>query len=96
VLEWGGTGFNFGKDFTKLDSFIAQTERMKAVVAQQQIDVLISNHPNFDSAPAKVAELRQHPNGPDPFVLGVGNVQRALTVMNECGKAQHDRFSLAP
>ena len=94
MLEWGGTGFNFGRDFTKLDSFIAQTERMKAVVAERQIDVLTSNHPNFDNAPAKLAELRAHHNGPNPFVMGVATVQRALTVMNECGKAQRDRFTL--
>ena len=94
VLEWGGTGFNFGKDFNKLDSFIAQTERMKAVVAQQNIDVLISNHPTLDDAPAKLAEMRKDPNGPNPFVVGTEGVQRALTVMNECGKAQRDRFTL--
>jgi metallo-beta-lactamase class B len=79
VLEWGGTGFNFGKDFAKLDSFI---------------DVLISNHPTLDEAPAKLAEMRKDPNGPNPFVVGTAGVQRALTVMNECGKAQRDRFTL--
>jgi metallo-beta-lactamase class B len=67
---------------------------MKAVVAQQNIDVLISNHPNFDQAPARLAELRQHPGGANPFVIGTANVQRALTVMNECAKAQRDRFTL--
>jgi len=38
--------------------------------------------------------MRKDPNGPNPFVVGTAGVQRALTVMNECGKAQRDRFTL--
>jgi metallo-beta-lactamase class B len=94
VMEWGGTGFNFGKDFGRLDAFIASTKRMRTVAAEQNVDVLISNHPNFDEAPAKLARLRSVPRGPNPFVQGTANVQRALDVMNECGLAQHDRFTM--
>lgn len=94
VVEWGGTGFNFGRDFTRLDAFIASTKRMKALVAEQKIDVLISNHPNFDNAPAKLDERRKNPRGANPFVIGTANVQRAMDVLNECGLAQHDRFTM--
>ena len=94
VVEWGGTGFNFGKDFTRLDAFIASTKRMRGIVAEQKIDVMISNHASYDEAPAKLAKRRQNPRGPNPFVLGTATVERALDVMGECGLAQHDRFTM--
>jgi metallo-beta-lactamase class B len=94
VVEWGGTGFNFGKDFTRLDAFIASTKRMRGLVAEQKIDVMISNHGGYDEAPAKLAKRRQDPRGPNPFVLGTPTVERALDVMGECGLAQHDRFMM--
>jgi metallo-beta-lactamase class B len=94
VVEWGGTGFNFGKDFQRLDAFIASTKRMRDLVAEQNIDVMISNHSGYDEAPAKLARRRQAPRGPNPFVLGTATVERALDVMGECGLAQHDRFTM--
>lgn len=40
VLEWGGTGFNFGADFPRLNASIASTKRMRGIVAQQNFDVM--------------------------------------------------------
>jgi len=94
VLEWGGTGFNFGADFDRLDAYIKSTKRMREVVGQQNIDVLTSNHGAVDLAPEKLAEMRQAPRGPNPFILGTPTVQRALDVMGECAQAQRDRFLL--
>ena len=95
VVEWGGTGFNFGADLGRLDAYIASTERMRKLAGEQKIDVLISNHSGFDEAPAKLDALRKAPRSPtNPFVLGVPTVERALTVMNECAQAQRDRFKM--
>ena len=94
VLEWGGTGFNFGADFARLDAYIASTDRMQALAQQQKIDVLISNHSSFDEAPAKLARLRAQPNDGNPFVIGTSAVERALGVMGECARAQRDRFAM--
>jgi metallo-beta-lactamase class B len=94
VLEWGGTGFNFGADFDRLDAYIKSTKRMREVVGQQNIDVLTSNHGAVDLAPEKLAEMRKNPRGPNPFILGTPTVQRALDVMGECAQAQRDRFLL--
>lgn len=96
VVEWGGTGFNFGRDFGRLDAYIASTARMRDLAKQQNIDVLISNHSGFDEAPAKLDRLRKAPHGPNPFVLGTDTVVRSLTVMNECAQAQRDRFKMMP
>ena len=57
VLEWGGTGFNFGADMPRLDAYIGATERMRTLAAQQNIDVMISNHSGFDQAPDKLDAL---------------------------------------
>lgn len=78
----------------RLDTYIASTERMRKLAAEQHIDVLISNHSGFDQAPAKLAALRKAPRGPNPFVLGEPTVERALTVMGECAQAQRDRFKM--
>ena len=97
VLLWGGTGFNFGKDFERLDRYIASTDRMRALAAEQKIDVLLSNHAGFDQAIEKLEQLRtQGGSAANPFVLGTANVQRALTVMGECARATRERFALMP
>ncbi len=95
ALLWGGTAFNFGKDLPRLDSYINSTARMMQVAQSQQVDVLLSNHPNYDSAMTKLGALRaQQGQGSNPFVIGAPTVQRSLTVMNQCAQATRDRFSL--
>jgi len=95
AMLWGGTGFNFGKDVPRLDSYIDATRRMGTLVSAQKVDVMLSNHSNFDGSQAKLAALRQQPAvQPNPFVMGTPTVERALTVMNECAQAQRDRFAM--
>lgn len=95
ALLWGGTAFNFGKIMPRLDSYVAATDRMRALAPQQGIDVMISNHAGYDNTFAKLDQLRRQGGlQPDPFVLGVGTVQRALTVMGECASATRDRFTM--
>lgn len=97
ALIWGGTGFNFGRDFPRLDAYIQSTERMKQVVRELQVDVLLSNHPAFDGTPGKLAALgagagagaRAH-----PYVVGADTVLRALTVAGECARANRARFEM--
>ena len=95
AMLWGGTGFNFGKDVPRLDSYIGATERMGGIVQSQRIDVLLSNHSNIDGSQAKLAALRQQPApATNPFVLGTPAVERALAVMGGCAQAQRDRFAM--
>src|SRR6185312_12451769 len=60
----GGTGFNFGADLPRLDTYIASTERMRKLAAEQHIDVLISNHSGFDQAPASSRRCARRPADP--------------------------------
>lgn len=85
ALLWGGTGFNFGKKPERMQAYINSTARTREVAKQQGIDVFISNHNAYDGSVEKLAVKGS--DGPNPFVLGVPTVQRALTVMNECAQA---------
>ena len=94
VMLWGGTAFNFGNKPDRLDAYIASAGRMKTIVAQQNIDVLISNHAGWDNAIVKLRQKQQAPDGPNPFIGGTTGVDRALTVMGECALATKDRYAL--
>ncbi|MDQ7955996.1 MAG: MBL fold metallo-hydrolase [Rhodocyclaceae bacterium] len=95
VLLWGGTGFNFGADIPRMESYGRSTQRMAQVVRAEGIDVMLSNHSRVDGSQGKLARLREAGGtGPNPFVVGEPTVERTLTVMNECSLAQRDRFAL--
>jgi metallo-beta-lactamase class B len=94
VMIWGGTSFNFGRDMGRLDSYIAQTERMRQLSAQWGIDVPLSNHPGFDGTVAKLKARATAPKGTNPFVSGQPAVDRAMRVLNTCARAQRARFLL--
>jgi metallo-beta-lactamase class B len=85
VMLWGGTGFVFGKNPERMQAYIESSARARDIARQQGVDVLISNHNQFDGAVEKLAAKTA--DGPNPFVLGAPAVQRALTVMNECAQA---------
>jgi metallo-beta-lactamase class B len=93
VMLWGGTSFNFGNNPPRLDSYVQATERMKRLVLDQKIDVLISNHSGFDGSLGKLDSLhKQSGPQPNPFVMDTKGVDRALTVMGECAMATRDRY----
>lgn len=97
AVVWGGTGFNFGRDLERMDAYIQSTERMKALVKAQGVDVLLSNHPSYDGTGTKlgqVASARASGAG-HPYVVGTDAVLRALTVAGECARANRARFELA-
>lgn len=95
ALLWGGTSFNFGNDFSRLQSYVANTERMRTLAATLPIDVLLSNHPEWDGSIAKMnANRAAGPGGRNAFATGPASVDRALQVMGECARAQSDRFRL--
>lgn len=97
ALVWGGTGFNFGRDYERLDAYIRSTERMRQVAREQNIEVLLSNHPNFDGTVDKLAALRRGSAGQGhPYVVGASTIDRALTVAGECARANRARFQMLP
>ena len=93
AMIWGGTAFNFGRDIPRLDSYIGATSRMMQLADEQNIDVMLSNHPGYDGTNSKLAQMAAPGARGNPFVLGTPTVKRALTVMNECAQATRERFS---
>lgn len=91
ILLWGGTAFNFGKDIERLQSYIDATTRMVDLAKQQKIDVMISNHPGYDDTLSKMDKLK-HNATENPFIIGNDAVVRSLLIMNNCARAQRDRF----
>ncbi|HTT13345.1 MAG TPA: MBL fold metallo-hydrolase [Burkholderiaceae bacterium] len=85
ALLWGGTAFNFGKQPARLCTYFDSVERTRRIAADRGVDVFISNHNIYDQALDKLA--RTQADNPNPFVQGTQSVQRALTVMSECGRA---------
>lgn len=94
ALLWGGTSFNFGRDFARLDSYIAQTDRLARIARAQGIDVPLSNHPSYDGTVAKLQAPGANPSTP-AFVVGTAAVERGLQVMGECARAQKLRFQMS-
>lgn len=95
TMLWGGTSFNFGKDFHRLESYSDSTERMRRVAAQGPVEILISNHASFDlSIPKMQAWATAQHQGPHPFVTGPAVVDRSLEIMGICARTQHERFRL--
>jgi metallo-beta-lactamase class B len=94
ALLWGGTAFNFGKDLSRLESYINATRRMADVAKERGIDVMISNHPSYDDSIAKMEAMRRGGTQVHPFVIGNEAVVRSLQVMTSCAQAQRDRFSI--
>ena len=90
---WGGTGFNFERTAANFKRYAESAQRMKEMVGKSGIDVFLSNHPNVDSALTKLEAMKARQTGqPNPFVVGPGTVQRFLTVVGECAKAQEATF----
>lgn len=96
AMVWGGTSFNFGRDFRRLDAYIAAADRMREIARTEKVEVLLSNHPANDLTVSRLAELRANPAAPNPFVIGTEGVVRTLTVIGECARANRDRFEMMP
>jgi metallo-beta-lactamase class B len=88
AVAWGGTAYNFGPLPDRLQIYAGTTAKYRDVLAQENADVLLSNHVGYDSAVPKMAALKERKAGdPNPFVVGKGTVQRFLTVLGECALA---------
>lgn len=88
AVAWGGTAYNFGPLPDRLQLYADTTAKYHEVLKQENVDVFLSNHVNFDAAVAKMAALKARKAGdPNPFVVGTDTVQRFLTVLGECALA---------
>jgi metallo-beta-lactamase class B len=88
AILWGGTLFNFAPDAARFKAYADSAARMRDIAAKAGVDVLLSNHTDFDGSKIKLPALaKRTPGAPNPYVVGADSVRRFLTVANECAQA---------
>lgn len=101
VAEWGGTAFNWTRPSRRaryitparpntfwFDAYSTSARRFRDIVTRTGVDVVISNHTNFDGSKTKLPALaNRKASDPHPYVIGNERVKRYLTVADECAQA---------
>ncbi|MEQ1758576.1 MAG: MBL fold metallo-hydrolase [Vicinamibacterales bacterium] len=105
---WGGTMYNWlnnnGRGYVTpatptaywFKLYSDSASRFRDVVTAADVDVLLSNHTEFDGSKRKLPALAARRAGqPHPYVVGVEAVARYLTLVGECATAGSVKFSPA-
>ena len=88
AMEWGGTALGGATSKEMLQSYISNAERLKDVSAGLGADVIIGNHTEYNDALNRLVRTKARKAGePNPWVVGKGEVQNYLTVVEECAKS---------
>jgi len=89
VAEWGGTAFNFTPSAAAFQTYIDSAKRFSDIVTRAGVDVIISNHTNYDGSKTKLPALAARKAGDaHPYVVGNESVKRYLKVAEECATAR--------
>lgn len=87
AILWGGSSFNFGAAHPENLAAYEQTAREAAQkIRDEDISVLLSNHPIYDRSIEKLESLKNGVEG-NPFVLGQSEVADAIEVVGACARA---------
>ncbi|MEP7355228.1 MAG: hypothetical protein ABI824_18510 [Acidobacteriota bacterium] len=88
AMEWGGTALSGGTSKEMLQSYISNAERLKDISGGMGADVIIVNHTDYNDALNRLERTKtRKANEPNPWVVGKGEVQNYLTVVEECAKS---------
>ncbi|WP_223064975.1 MULTISPECIES: MBL fold metallo-hydrolase [unclassified Streptomyces] len=79
AMLWGG--MNPPTSLTELHTYLASIHSFRDRIRQADVDVELSNHPN-DHGLERAEQLRNRPDGENPFVLGRPRTQRFMGVMD--------------
>jgi len=79
AMLWGG--MNPPNALTELSTYRASIHSFRDRMRQASVDVELSNHPN-DYGLQRAEQLRNRPDGVNPFVLGQPRTQRFMAVMD--------------
>jgi metallo-beta-lactamase class B len=75
------------RDHAKLVQYDQSFRRFTKLVDDAHAEGLISNHPVWDDAVAKLGKLRANPGSPNPFLMGKALMDRYAEVQEECIQA---------
>ena len=88
AMEWGGTALSGGTTKEMLESYISNARRIKDISAGLGADVIIGNHTEYNDALTRLAQTKARKgNDPNPWIVGKGEVEKYLTVVEECAKS---------
>ena len=88
AMEWGGTALSGGTSKEMLESYISNAKRLKDISDGAGADVIIGNHTEYNDALNRLERTKVRKAGePHPWIVGKGEVQTYLTVVEECAKA---------
>ena len=88
AMEWGGTALNANTTKEMLRSYISNANRFIDIADGAGSDVIIGNHTEYNDALARLARTKERkPGEPNPWVVGKPEVQKYLTVVEECAKS---------
>lgn len=88
AMEWGGTALSGATSKEMLQSYISNARRLKDISDGLGADVIIGNHTEYNDALNRLERTKARKDGePHPWVVGKGEVQTYLTVVEECAKS---------
>jgi len=88
AMEWGGTALSVATSKEMLESYISNAKRLKDISDGAGADVIIVNHTEYNDALNRFERTKVRKAGePHPWIVGKGEVQTYLTVVEECAKA---------
>jgi len=88
AMEWGGTALGAGTSKEMLESYISNAKRLKDISDGFGADVIIGNHTEYNDALNRMERTKARKAGePNPWIVGKAEVQKYLTVVEECAKS---------
>ena len=88
AMEWGGTALGAGTSKEMLESYISNAKRLKDISDGFGADVIIGNHTEYNDALNRFERTKERKAGePNPWIVGKEEVQKYLTVVEECAKS---------
>jgi metallo-beta-lactamase class B len=88
AMEWGGTALSGNTSKEMLRSYISNAKRFIDIADGAGADVIIGNHTEYNDALARLDQTKARKAGePNPWVVGKPEVQKYLTVVEECAKS---------
>ena len=87
VALWGGVGLNADKE--SVQTYIKSGERFRDIIRQDKVDIIMSNHTDWDRSKINLPLLAKRvPGSPNPYVVGNAKALNFMTVAIECATAR--------
>lgn len=88
AMEWGGTALSGATSKEMLDSYISNAKRFRDLSDGLGADVIIGNHTEYNDALNRLERTKARKAGePNPWVVGKAEVEKYLTVVQECAES---------